>query len=931
MKIRKILLTVLFLTCILSFVACSGLIPAYKVSFVDYDGTLLYEVPVKQGETPVFEGEEPSREATAEYTYTFVGWDKVIAPVSGIVTYKAVYTQTLNKYLVTFVNEDGTVLESKEVEYGQIPTYSSENPQKVKTTDKNYTFAGWDKELVAVTENATYTATYTEAANSYKVFFCDLNGNVLYEEELEYGAVPAYGGETPSLEGDAQYSYEFAGWNSELAPIVGNTYFRPIFTRKVNKYSVTFMDELGNLLQSDEVEYGSLPTFEGELPLPEDDAQYSYEGNWDKEIVSVTGEATYTFLVNKTIRTYTVAFKNGDNVLMQKEYKYGEMPSYDKIPYKASNTEYVYTFSGWNNEVSEVVGDATYVAQYAQVSNTFDVVVEHVTLDGFVAKELSKENLTDKKLYTYTAPAVEGKTPSHQTYNYYFNGEKQVITIYYSDVDVWDGTSVSSSLSGAGTQANPYLITGGADLAYLRAQVNGGNKFTGKYFLMTKSIDLNKNSLMVGKSDDNAFAGIFDGNNCSILNIATKETTTGQYAGLFKVLLAGGKVCNLSTYGQYNQTIKMNGVIVGKNYGTVEGCTNYVSITVPEGVTPAEVHRYTAGIVSYNYGTIDSCVNYGDFSGEEYPSGIVSRSEKGTVSNCINYGTITGKGWRTGGISGMVDAGTVSNCVNFGNVTSGSTNAESSIGGVIGRCGATISNCVNYGYISSTVNKENVGGVVGYLVGSTMSNCVNFGDVKGYQYLGGIAGRSTGVIADCVNNANINGQQWLGGITGRSTKNITGCTNNGNVTGTADFVGGIVGASDGTSRTIDKCTNSGNIKGAGYVGGIDGRPYAGNLTISNCVNSGTVTATVTSVTRGSAGGIVGRTDVALATLINCSSTGTVTAKSAGAYVGLNTTSETTGYVIYDSCSTTLTGNAIGYDNTLEAGISLDDLVYTSSN
>lgn len=865
MKIRKILLTVLFLTCILSFVACSGMIPAYRVTFVDYDGALLYEAPVRQGETPTYEGEEPTREATAEYTYTFVGWDKVIAPVSGLVTYKAVYTQALNKYLVTFVNEDGTVLESKEVEYGQIPTYSSENPQKATTTDKNYTFAGWDKELVAVTENATYTATYTEAANSYKVFFCDLSGNVLYEEELEYGEAPVYGGETPSLAGDVQYSYEFVGWNSELAPIVGDTYFRPIFTRKVNKYSVTFMDELGNLLQTGEIEYGSLPTFEGELPLPEDDAQYSYEGDWDKEIALVTGDATYTFLVNKTIRTYTVAFKNGEELLMQKEYKYGEMPSYEKIPYKASNAEYVYTFNGWNNEVSEVVGDATYVAQYDQLSNTFDVVVEHVTLDGFVAKEISKENLTDKKLYTYTAPAVEGKTPSHQTYNYYFNGEKQIITIYYSDVDLWDGASVSSSLSGAGTQADPYLITGGADLAYLRAQVNGGNKFTGKYFLMTKSIDLNKHSLMVGKSEDNAFAGIFDGNNCSILNIATKETTTGQYAALFKYLLAGGKVCNLSTYGQYNQTIKMNGVIVGRNWGIIENCTNYVSVTVANGVKAAELHRYTAGIASVNNGNIISCVNYGEISGEQYASGITSRMYAGSIENCINYGTITGAGFRDGGMTGYADAGII-------------------------------------------------------------SGCSNFAPVSGTQYVGGIVGYSAAEIKNCINTATVNGTQWIGGIVARSTKNITGCTNSGSVTGTQDFVGGIVGASEGTSRTIDKCSNSGSVRGANYVGGIDGRPYAGNLTISNCSNTGTVTAT-----GNYAAGIVGRTDVALATLINCESKGAITAKYAGIYVGLNTTSATTGYVIYDSCSTTLTGNAIGYDSVLKAGISLDSFVYTSSN
>ena len=930
MKIRKLLLATLFLSCILSFIACGGPIPSYRITFVDYDGTVLYEEVLRKGKTPNYSVEEPSRESTAEYTYTFVGWDKVIAPATEIVTYKAVYTQTLNKYLISFVDEDGTVLESKEVEYGQIPTYSCENPTKAGSNEVNYTFAGWDKEVVAVTESATYTATYTQAAAEYKVTFLDLRGNVLYEEMVEYGQIPTYGGETPTLEGDAQYSYEFVGWNAEFAPVVSETSFRPLFIRSVNKYSVTFKDEEGNVLQESEIEYGKLPVFESDLPLPEDDAQYSYSGSWDKNIVKVTGNAEYTFLLTKEIRTYTVTFKNGDNVLMQKQYEYGEMPSFDGIPYKASTAEYIYTFSGWNSEVGSVVGDATYVAQYDEAANSYDVVISHLTVEGFVAGEMVKENITEKKLYTYTAPVINGKTASHQTYNYYFDGSKVLMTIYYSDVDVWNGSSVSSSFEGKGTQAEPYLINSGADLALLREFVNAGNTYAGKYFKMTKSIDLSENSLMIGASDSAAFAGTFDGNNCSIINIKTNETTTGQYAGLFKVLLASGKVCNLSTYGEYTQTIKMNGVIVGKNYGTVENCTNYVSILVADGVTPAEMHRYTAGIVSYSYGSIISCVNYGDFSGEEYPSGIVGRTEKGTIANCINYGNITGKGFRVGGISGMVDAGTVTNCVNFGEVKSGSTGADSSIGGVLGYCGATISNCVNFGNVSSTVNKERVGGVVGYLVTSTMSNCENNGTVKGYQYVGGVVGRSTGVIESSVNNGAVNGQQWIGGITGRSTKNIIHCTNNASVTGSADFVGGIVGASDGTTRTIDSCVNNGAIKGVGYIGGIDGRPYAGTLTISNCVNNGTVQATNTGAERGSAGGIVGRTDVAKATLISCQSNGTVTAKSAGAYVGLNSTSDSTGYVIYDNCSTTLTINAIGYDKTLKAGISLDDLAYKAS-
>lgn len=66
-----------------------------------------------------------------------------------------------DRYTVTFLNEDGSLIEEEEWEYGSIP-YCSETPVKESTDAVTYVFAGWSPQISAVTENVTYTAVFTE-------------------------------------------------------------------------------------------------------------------------------------------------------------------------------------------------------------------------------------------------------------------------------------------------------------------------------------------------------------------------------------------------------------------------------------------------------------------------------------------------------------------------------------------------------------------------------------------------------------------------------------------------------------------------------------------------------------------------------------------------------------------------------------------------
>ena len=69
----------------------------FKITFVNYDGTVLQSSEVGNGAMPKYTGKTPTKPATAQYTYTFKGWNKTITAVTGAATYKATYNKAVNK------------------------------------------------------------------------------------------------------------------------------------------------------------------------------------------------------------------------------------------------------------------------------------------------------------------------------------------------------------------------------------------------------------------------------------------------------------------------------------------------------------------------------------------------------------------------------------------------------------------------------------------------------------------------------------------------------------------------------------------------------------------------------------------------------------------------------------------------------------------
>lgn len=190
-------------------------INTYTVKFVNDDGTLLKEGQFVYGSTAFYHlNETPTKKPTVQYTYTFAGWDKKLGTVTDDITYTATYEATVNKYKITFKNEDGSMLQISEVEYGKLPVYEKDTPTKAATVQETFTFAGWDKEISKVTGEAVYTATYTSKpitkdSINYKYFtvaFVTNGGSEIVSQLVAEGSV-AFKPEEPLRE-----RYTFGGW-----------------------------------------------------------------------------------------------------------------------------------------------------------------------------------------------------------------------------------------------------------------------------------------------------------------------------------------------------------------------------------------------------------------------------------------------------------------------------------------------------------------------------------------------------------------------------------------------------------------------------------------------------------------------------------------------------------------------------------------------
>ena len=258
------------------------------------------------------------------------------------------------------------------------PTYSDAE----RAWSEQYTAIDYDARRALLGERTLeLSATLCRAVsvdNSFKVTFYSHDGKtVCFEQVLRYGdsADMIDYSFRPVRENTAQYTYEFIAWtlfSGEVwkgEQIESDLSFIPKYRSHLCEYTVVWIIDGVPLTQR--YTYGSTPVYPYVLEkAPTEEFTYAFSG-WDREIATVTGDATYTGFYSATRITYTVTWKFGNGKEVVQVYGAKELPSLDAELNYATATHF-YTFKHWNRNVVPVTSDVTYIASYQATPFSMD-------------------------------------------------------------------------------------------------------------------------------------------------------------------------------------------------------------------------------------------------------------------------------------------------------------------------------------------------------------------------------------------------------------------------------------------------------------------------------------------------------------------------------------------------------------------------------
>ena len=349
----------------------------------------------------------------------------------------------------------------------------------------------------------------------------------------------------------------------------------------------------------------------------------------------------------------------GGNATGSVEYEYFNM---------AADDVFTITYNGIEGATFETANPTIYKI------GSDDIMLNNPTKEGYVFTGWTGTDLNEA---TKTVTIRKGST-GHREYTATFTPD--IATHWQADAD-HDGSTAEKA----------YIITTPAGLNLLASEVNSGNSYKNKYFMLgddityTHTTDWNdatstENNYTAIGNNKKYFEGYFDGNGKTVRGIRIYKSgeTLGDdnSLGLFgyiqnsgeikNVILADARITGCASVGgivggsngspitnchvlddvaihAVKYDAQAHGGIAGATGGNITGCTSAASITTNTGAGECQ---YFGGIVGYNCGTVSNCLYLGStINGKMSVGAIVGKNESnGTLQNSYYTSTnISGK------------------------------------------------------------------------------------------------------------------------------------------------------------------------------------------------------------------------------------------------------------------------------------------------
>ena len=331
-------------------------------------------------------------------------------------------------------NTSSSIKDSTSNNYSSISSLSStQNDSTVSTSTTSNVSTSTNSTTSSIVE--TFTVTWK-----------NYDGTILEKDEkVPYGTMPEYNGETPKKESSDQYNYTFSGWSPVITEVKCDIEYIAQYSEDINSYTIQWLNYDGTLLEIDyDVNYGVVPSYNGETPKKKSDSQFNYVfSGWSPKISVVTKDAVYIAQFESEVNCYTITWKNYDGSILEIDEKvpYGTMPEYNgNTPEKPATLQNEYSFSGWNPTLNLVTKDATYIATFTTAVKLYTVT--WVNYDGKILE-------VDNSVQYGEMPEYNGETPikpATDEYSYSFNGWSPNLTFVTKDI-VYTAT-FSSSVNG---------------------------------------------------------------------------------------------------------------------------------------------------------------------------------------------------------------------------------------------------------------------------------------------------------------------------------------------------------------------------------------------------------------------------------------------------------------------------------------------------